>query len=95
MNVQDYTLSLETNKSCFVNEKWCFVDGTWRGCWSWNLVARGIDISSTVCPLCEVEEETMQHRFVNCRFVKVVWVKLFSWWKLKPPDHISYVVWHL
>jgi len=33
-----------------------------------NLVSRGIALESLACPLCNVDEEEMDHIFFNCDF---------------------------
>ncbi|KAJ9555174.1 hypothetical protein OSB04_009788 [Centaurea solstitialis] len=44
-----------------------------------NLNKRGINTSSTFCPLCESEEETVEHLFHSCSAVKDLWRWFFDW----------------
>ena len=38
-----------------------------------SLSRRGVMLNSTVCPLCQLEEETCQHLFLECHHAQRVW----------------------
>ncbi|GJV63669.1 putative RNA-directed DNA polymerase [Tanacetum coccineum] len=46
-----------------------------------NLIYRGVSIPSNVCLLCGVDEESQHHCFLSCSKIKIIWRKLWSWWK--------------
>ena len=50
-----------------------------------NLIDMRMDIPSTLCPLCEVKEESSQHLFFECRVSSSFWSKLGCWWKVNIP----------
>lgn len=46
-----------------------------------NLLSRGVDVQymgSTVCPLCQVCNEIMEHLFFTCKFASIVWNQCYS-----------------
>lgn len=49
-----------------------------------NLSLRGLDIASSVCPLCESHQESIVHCLVECRCVKTLWLKFWNWWGVVP-----------
>ncbi|GJZ11381.1 RNA-directed DNA polymerase, eukaryota, reverse transcriptase zinc-binding domain protein, partial [Tanacetum coccineum] len=51
---------------------------TWRLCLDrlptrCNLDARGVDLDSTRCPICDVDLESSQHLFVECLVASSLW----------------------
>ncbi|KAG4912645.1 hypothetical protein JHK86_053078 [Glycine max] len=32
-----------------------------------------------LCPLCSLEEETVQHLFFECNFARAIWAKCYKW----------------
>ncbi|PWA54094.1 RNA-directed DNA polymerase, eukaryota [Artemisia annua] len=46
-----------------------------------NLMRRGIALSSSVCLFCGKEEESRDHCFLLCPIIKIIWKKVWSWWK--------------
>ncbi|XP_058756813.1 uncharacterized protein LOC131630037 [Vicia villosa] len=42
---------------------------------------RGITLSTSglLCPLCGIEVETMEHLFLGCPKVKIIWMRVFRW----------------
>ncbi|GJT42188.1 putative RNA-directed DNA polymerase [Tanacetum coccineum] len=50
-----------------------------------NLIARGVALLSSNCPLCDSEVEDIEHIWVKCPNVSMVWRKIWSWWNLPPP----------
>lgn len=49
-----------------------------------NLNARGIDLHSSRCPVCNEDQETETHLFVGCSIAKDLWSFVFNWWNLQP-----------
>ncbi|GJS78902.1 RNA-directed DNA polymerase, eukaryota, reverse transcriptase zinc-binding domain protein [Tanacetum coccineum] len=47
-----------------------------------NLDARGIDIHSKRCPVCDEDLESNQHLFVDCFLAASLWRKIAYWWGL-------------
>lgn len=45
-----------------------------------NLIRRGVLIP-TVCLFCGIDEESQQHCFLSCPIIKIIWRKLWSWWR--------------
>ena len=45
-----------------------------------NLDARGINLDSTRCPLCDQAIEDLQHLFVECPIAKDLWSMVKTWW---------------
>ncbi|GKD26730.1 RNA-directed DNA polymerase, eukaryota, reverse transcriptase zinc-binding domain protein [Tanacetum coccineum] len=50
-----------------------------------NLLSRGVNIASSVCPFCENEAESIQHCLLHYPSVLQVWRKVWSWWNLSAP----------
>ncbi|XP_068466484.1 uncharacterized protein [Phaseolus vulgaris] len=44
-----------------------------------NLNRRGVQLSSMECPLCQQEEESAQHLFMECCHAQRVWSMCFRW----------------
>ncbi|CAI9276387.1 unnamed protein product [Lactuca saligna] len=44
-----------------------------------NLVKRGIDIHSILCPMCSLQSEDCSHTFVKCEIANQIWDKVFKW----------------
>ncbi|PWA79595.1 RNA-directed DNA polymerase, eukaryota, Reverse transcriptase zinc-binding domain protein [Artemisia annua] len=60
---------------------------TWRLCLDrlptrCNLDARGVDLDSTRCPICDDELEPSQHLFVECFVASTLWKMVTTWWGL-------------
>ncbi|GJY65533.1 putative RNA-directed DNA polymerase [Tanacetum coccineum] len=90
MDVFPRLFALESRQDCKVNERWCYVDGVWgasidRPATRPNLVARGVNIESDLCALCDASSESTSHCLVVCPRVKVIWRKIWSWWNLATP----------
>ncbi|KAJ0479839.1 putative RNA-directed DNA polymerase [Helianthus annuus] len=49
-----------------------------------NLRRRNVDIPSTVCPLCEETEESVEHLFTACSIALRVWAAFSDWCKIPP-----------
>ncbi|XP_071735899.1 uncharacterized protein [Rutidosis leptorrhynchoides] len=45
----------------------------------WNLSAKGIDVSSIVCPSCNNGVETKDHLFFECEVARDLWHKIPVW----------------
>ncbi|GJY78321.1 RNA-directed DNA polymerase, eukaryota, reverse transcriptase zinc-binding domain protein [Tanacetum coccineum] len=52
-----------------------------------NLDDRGLDIPSVLCPLCNDAPESVNHLFLHCSKVKLVWFKCLSWWGVSTVIH--------
>ncbi|GJW67775.1 RNA-directed DNA polymerase, eukaryota, reverse transcriptase zinc-binding domain protein [Tanacetum coccineum] len=46
-----------------------------------NLVHRGIQVQNPCCVLCEDNLESMNHCFFSCPKIKILWLKIWNWWK--------------
>ncbi|GKA65068.1 RNA-directed DNA polymerase, eukaryota [Tanacetum coccineum] len=58
-----------------------------------NLDARGLDIPSVLCPICEECSESTAHVFFQSSFVAQVYSRLGMWWDINIPDLRSYSQW--
>ncbi|GJY91591.1 putative RNA-directed DNA polymerase [Tanacetum coccineum] len=47
-----------------------------------NLDARGVDLDSTRCPICDEDHESSQHLFVECLVASSLWQMVTTWWGL-------------
>ncbi|KAL4587346.1 hypothetical protein LXL04_000215 [Taraxacum kok-saghyz] len=58
-----------------------------------NLAKRGIGVNKE-CTLCNIDEETEEHLFLNCPVTKEVWNDLRCWWQgaSQTPNSINYLV---
>jgi len=43
------------------------------------LSRRGVMLNTTGCALCQVEEESCQHLFIECKYAWCVWSLCFKW----------------
>ncbi|GJW98125.1 RNA-directed DNA polymerase, eukaryota, reverse transcriptase zinc-binding domain protein [Tanacetum coccineum] len=50
-----------------------------------NLDRKGIEVSSLLCPTCQIDVETVNHIFFNCEMEKDLWSLLAKWWELDIP----------
>ncbi|GJY97792.1 RNA-directed DNA polymerase, eukaryota, reverse transcriptase zinc-binding domain protein [Tanacetum coccineum] len=44
-----------------------------------------IEVSSLLCPTCQIDVETVNHIFFNCEMEKDLWSLLAKWWELDIP----------
>ncbi|XP_071699094.1 uncharacterized protein [Rutidosis leptorrhynchoides] len=51
-----------------------------------ELDARGIDLHSTRCLVCDNDIETLRHLLLNCNTAKDIWERIRKWWNL---DHLN------
>jgi len=58
-----------------------------------NLDKRGIDIHSLLCPVCDLEIETVRHLFFSCQMARDIWKNIGRWWALDIPDFNSNSDW--
>ncbi|GJU10288.1 putative RNA-directed DNA polymerase, eukaryota, reverse transcriptase zinc-binding domain protein [Tanacetum coccineum] len=49
-----------------------------------NLIGRGVSIPSIVYLFCGFDEESQHHCFLSCSKIKIIWRKLWSWWRSPP-----------
>ncbi|GJV63851.1 RNA-directed DNA polymerase, eukaryota, reverse transcriptase zinc-binding domain protein [Tanacetum coccineum] len=54
-----------------------------------NLLLRGLTISSSLCPLCGLEEESIHHIILSCYVVSQFWSKFWKWWHINHPPNMS------
>ena len=54
-----------------------------------QLVLRGIDVESVLCPCCQEEEETVSHLFFGCIIARQVWSRMESWIQMDIPQFHS------
>ncbi|GJW03842.1 RNA-directed DNA polymerase, eukaryota [Tanacetum coccineum] len=47
-----------------------------------NLSSRGIVPNTSLCPLCDLVLEDIDHSLIRCPFVSKVWKKVWCWWNL-------------
>nr|GEW58242.1 RNA-directed DNA polymerase, eukaryota [Tanacetum cinerariifolium] len=59
----------------------------------WNISRRGINISSILCPLCELVVETSKHLFFECAVVKDIFRKICYWWDMSNMEIASFDDW--
>ncbi|GKB11683.1 putative RNA-directed DNA polymerase, eukaryota, reverse transcriptase zinc-binding domain protein [Tanacetum coccineum] len=59
-----------------------------------NLVRRGIEISSLLCPLCLGDFETVNHSFFNCDLAKGLWSLFAKWWEVDIPACGNIAEWY-
>ncbi|GJU72449.1 RNA-directed DNA polymerase, eukaryota, reverse transcriptase zinc-binding domain protein [Tanacetum coccineum] len=52
-----------------------------------NLDRKGIDVDSTLCPICGDDVETVNQIFFSCEMAKDLWASLARWWSLDIPPH--------
>ncbi|XP_071699289.1 uncharacterized protein [Rutidosis leptorrhynchoides] len=47
-----------------------------------ELDKRGIDLDLTRCPVCDDDQETLQHALLACKHSIEIWNRILKWWKL-------------
>ncbi|XP_076888244.1 uncharacterized protein LOC143538612 [Bidens hawaiensis] len=55
-----------------------------------TLESRGILIDSSLCPVCEEVEETVDHILVSCGLAQSLWCLIAQWCKVPPPFLFSF-----
>ncbi|GJS65283.1 putative RNA-directed DNA polymerase, eukaryota, reverse transcriptase zinc-binding domain protein [Tanacetum coccineum] len=58
-----------------------------------NLERKGIDVDSTLCPICGEDVETVNHIFFSCEMAKDLWALLARWWSLDIPICSNFLDW--
>ncbi|GJV01597.1 RNA-directed DNA polymerase, eukaryota, reverse transcriptase zinc-binding domain protein [Tanacetum coccineum] len=58
-----------------------------------NLSLRGVDIPSTLCPLCSIIVESSSHLLFSCHLARSLTHKIARWWDLDIQDFNSYGDW--
>nr|GEU56188.1 reverse transcriptase domain, reverse transcriptase zinc-binding domain protein [Tanacetum cinerariifolium] len=58
-----------------------------------NLDRRGIDVGSFLCPICQLDVETINHIFFSCDMVLELWAMLARWWSLDIPVCANILEW--
>ncbi|GJS94176.1 RNA-directed DNA polymerase, eukaryota, reverse transcriptase zinc-binding domain protein [Tanacetum coccineum] len=54
-----------------------------------NLDNRDIDADSILCSLCQEQTETSNRMLFTCHRVRLIWLKIFSWWGIQPSPTIT------
>ena len=49
----------------------------------------GMDLHTILCPKCESQCETVEHRLLFCEKVMKVWENIFQWWGLRLNDSFT------
>ena len=52
-----------------------------------NLLRRGVPVTSTLCALCNLSEESSQHLFLACEFAQQVWSRCYRWIGILGPQN--------
>ncbi|XP_071719607.1 uncharacterized protein [Rutidosis leptorrhynchoides] len=47
-----------------------------------ELVKRGVNLASLLCPICNKEVESTSHALITCEYAKDVWSRIHNWWSL-------------
>ncbi|XP_071714736.1 uncharacterized protein [Rutidosis leptorrhynchoides] len=55
-----------------------------------NLSAKGTEIHSIVCPVCNNEVESRDHLFFECDLARDLWHKLRVWFNVAMPSFVSW-----
>lgn len=57
----------------------------------YNLDARGIDVLCTLCPICNLKAEQLDHLSVRCEVAAITWNEVFRWLEVQftPFDSIT------
>nr|GEX95595.1 RNA-directed DNA polymerase, eukaryota [Tanacetum cinerariifolium] len=58
-----------------------------------NLVSRGVFLDSSLCPVCGLALEDVQHVFFRCDMAKLVFNRICRWWDLHWVDVSSFEDW--
>ncbi|GJT62358.1 RNA-directed DNA polymerase, eukaryota [Tanacetum coccineum] len=58
-----------------------------------NLSARGLEIQSILCPLCNEAVETSSHTFFACNLARKIMHNICCWWELETVSLNSYSDW--
>nr|GEW22974.1 RNA-directed DNA polymerase, eukaryota [Tanacetum cinerariifolium] len=58
-----------------------------------NMSRRGMDIDSTLCPLCNSMAESSRHLFFSCNFIRDIMLKINRWWEVDHREIDSYDEW--
>ncbi|GKB50563.1 RNA-directed DNA polymerase, eukaryota [Tanacetum coccineum] len=58
-----------------------------------NLVRRGINVDSCVCPICSSGEDEINHILFRCDLAQQVLRRICRWWELDPSDWNTFQEW--
>ncbi|GJY51090.1 RNA-directed DNA polymerase, eukaryota [Tanacetum coccineum] len=58
-----------------------------------NLSFRGMEIPSILCPICDLEVESISHLLFSCSMARDILSKVFQWWSLDSTSFLSYEDW--
>ncbi|GKD13710.1 RNA-directed DNA polymerase, eukaryota [Tanacetum coccineum] len=59
-----------------------------------NLVRRGINVDSCVCPICSSGEDEINHILFRCDLAQQVLRRICRWWELDPSDWNTFQEWY-
>ncbi|GKD48854.1 RNA-directed DNA polymerase, eukaryota, partial [Tanacetum coccineum] len=59
-----------------------------------NLVRRGINVDSCVCPICSSGEDEINHILFRCDLAQQVLRRICRWWELDPSYWITFQEWY-
>lgn len=61
----------------------------------YNLDIRGIDLHSSLCPVCDEHIETSKHLFIDCSIASQLWKLVCYWWGFHdyPKDVCGLITW--
>ncbi|GJX12096.1 RNA-directed DNA polymerase, eukaryota [Tanacetum coccineum] len=60
-----------------------------------NLSLRGVEISSIICPICNVAAESSSHLLFTCPLARNLRCKVLRWWEIDELNYSSYEKWLL
>ncbi|GJW54293.1 RNA-directed DNA polymerase, eukaryota [Tanacetum coccineum] len=58
-----------------------------------NLSFRGMEIPSILCPICDLEVESISHLLFSCSMARDILSKVCQWWSLDSTSFLSYEDW--
>ncbi|GKE48611.1 RNA-directed DNA polymerase, eukaryota [Tanacetum coccineum] len=59
-----------------------------------NLLARGVSLDSSLCPICNELQEDSDHLFFSCDLGKCTLQNIYQWWNLQWEEVSSFVDWY-
>nr|GFB22542.1 RNA-directed DNA polymerase, eukaryota [Tanacetum cinerariifolium] len=60
-----------------------------------NLIHRGVNVDSALCPICLLEEEDVHHVLFRCQLAQAVLRRVCRWWDLEWQQWGSFSDWNL
>ncbi|GKA12764.1 putative RNA-directed DNA polymerase, eukaryota, reverse transcriptase zinc-binding domain protein, partial [Tanacetum coccineum] len=99
------SLNVEVDRDCVVSS--LSIDGSYSvNIFMWrllldklphrlNLLSRGLDIDSILCPVCSKHVESNSHAFFSCSAASNIWMLVHGWCELKIPTLSSCDEWDI